>query len=88
MCQIWGAITLDKLSSLKIIDFEKYMEWLKCWTDDSGNENVNGEKAIARKLSTLKAFYKYFQQNERIVTNTARQKQSHFLNKKIISEGL
>jgi len=65
------SITLDMLSSLKIIDFEKYMEWLKCWTDKSGNENVNGEKAIARKLSTLKAFYKYFQQNERIITNSA-----------------
>lgn len=65
------SITLDILSSLKIIDFEKYMEWLKCWTDDSGNEYTNGEKAIARKLSTLKAFYKYFQQNEMIITNTA-----------------
>ena len=64
-------ITLDMLSSLKIIDFEKYMEWLKCWTDDSGNEYTNGEKAIARKLSTLKAFYKYFQQNEMIISNTA-----------------
>ncbi|WP_303872011.1 tyrosine-type recombinase/integrase [Acetobacterium wieringae] len=65
------SITLDMLSSLKIIDFEKYMEWLKCWTDESGNENTNGEKAIARKLSTLKAFYKYFQQNERIIINAA-----------------
>jgi len=64
------SITLDMLSGLKIIDFEKYMEWIKCWTDDSGKEYTNGEKAIARKLSTLKAFYKYFQQNERIVTNS------------------
>lgn len=63
------SITLNMLSGLKVIDFEKYMEWLKCWTNESGNENVNGEKAIARKLSTLKAFYKYFQQNERIATN-------------------
>lgn len=63
------SITLDKLSYLKVIDFEKYLEWLKCWTDDAGNENTNGEKAIARKLSTLKAFYKYYQQNEIISVN-------------------
>lgn len=65
------SITLDKLSYLKVIDFEKYLEWLKCWTDDAGNENTNGEKAIARKLSTLKAFYKYYQQNEIISVNAA-----------------
>ena len=65
------SITLDVLSGLKIIDFEKYMEWLKCWTSDSGKENSNGEKAIARKLATLKTFYKYFQQNERITLNPA-----------------
>lgn len=65
-----GSITLELLSSLKVIDFEKYLEWLKCWTDDE-NENTNGEKAIARKLSTLKAFYKYFQQNEMISSNAA-----------------
>lgn len=65
------SITLDKLSYLKVIDFEKYLEWLKCWTDDTGNENTNGDKAIARKLSTLKAFYKYYQQNEIISVNAA-----------------
>ena len=65
-----GSITLELLSSLKVMDFEKYLEWLKCWTDDE-NENTNGEKAIARKLSTLKAFYKYFQQNEMISANAA-----------------
>jgi integrase/recombinase XerC len=77
-------ITLDMLSGLKIIDFEKYMEWLKCWNDESGNENTNGEKAIARKLSTLKAFYKYFQQNERIITNSASLVQSPKLRDKEI----
>ena len=68
--QVMESITLDMLSGLKIIDFEKYMEWIKCWTDNSGKEYINGEKAIARKLSMLKAFYKYFQQNERIAINS------------------
>ncbi|SEU09306.1 Site-specific recombinase XerD [Lacrimispora sphenoides] len=65
------SITLDVLENLKVIDFEKYMEWLKCWSDDSGNENTNGEYSLKSKISALRAFYKYLYQNERIKNNVA-----------------
>ena len=45
------------------------MSYVSYYTDDGDHEQINGERAKARKLSTLRAFYKYFYRKERIKNN-------------------
>ena len=45
------------------------MSYVSYYTDDDDHEQINGERAKARKLSTLRAFYKYFYRKERIKNN-------------------
>lgn len=58
---------LDKVS---VTDVEKYLSFLSYYTDDAENEVTNNDHAKARKLSTLRSFYKYFIKKERIEHNS------------------
>ena len=56
---------LDRVTTSTVEDFLSYVSY---YTDDDDHEQINGERAKARKLSTLRAFYKYFYRKERIRT--------------------
>ena len=57
---------LDKVSTSVI---EDYLSYVSYYTDEAEREQINGERAKARKLSALRAFYRYFYRKERIKTN-------------------
>ena len=58
------------LDELKPMDIEEYLYHLKLYEKD-GNAHANDERAIKRKLSSLRTFYNYFFKNELIDTNPA-----------------
>lgn len=60
--------TLDILDSVKREDIEEYLEYLTLYEKDS-KEIKNDERGKARKLASLRSFYKYFYMSEMISTN-------------------
>ena len=63
--------TLANLEELQLMDFEEYMEFLKCHSTEAHEDLINTERGIMRKVSSLRSFYNYFYRNERIKTNPA-----------------
>ena len=61
-------ITLSELESLKPVDIEEYMEYLKYYTYN-GKQYSNDERGIHRKIASLKGFYLYYQKRELISNN-------------------
>ena len=64
-------IPLKLLDELQAADIEEYMEFLKLYTDEYGNEISNSEYGIKRKMSALRVMYQYFYAHERINNNPA-----------------
>ena len=62
-------ITLSDLESLKPVDIEEYMEYLKVYKDEKGDLKTNDENGISRKMSALRSFYKYYHKHEMIKNN-------------------
>lgn len=64
-------IPLSLLDELQPADIEEYMEFLKLYTDEDGNEISNSEYGIKRKMSALRVMYQYLYSHERIHNNPA-----------------
>ncbi len=64
-------IPLDFLNTLRVVDIEEYMEYLKYRFNDRNQEVTNKERGIMRKISSLKSFYNYYYRNERLHNNPA-----------------
>ncbi|MFW6677785.1 tyrosine-type recombinase/integrase [Lacrimispora sp. AGF001] len=64
-------IPLDFLNTLRVVDIEEYMEYLKYRFNDRNQEVTNKERGIMRKISSLKSFYNYYYRNERLQNNPA-----------------
>lgn len=63
-------LTLDDLDRVSTTQIELFLGYLSYYIDENGNEIVNHERAKARKLSTLRSFYKYFIKKEKINHNS------------------
>lgn len=63
-------ITLDDLSKLDSTDIEIYLDYLSSYNKDEKNIS-NGEKGKARKLATIKSFFKYFYNKNKLPNNIA-----------------
>lgn len=63
------SLTVDVLDSIKAVDVEEYMEYLKVYKNPEQHLTTNGERGIKRKLSSLRSFYTYFYKREMITTN-------------------
>ncbi|MCH5268119.1 MAG: tyrosine-type recombinase/integrase [Lachnospiraceae bacterium] len=61
-------ITLKDLDSLKPVDIEEYLEYLKYY-EYNGKTYTNDERGIHRKLSALRKFYLYYQKREHLTNN-------------------
>ncbi len=56
------------LNNITLTDIERFLEYVRLYyKDDAAVEN--GENGVARKLSTLRAFFKYFYNKEILVNN-------------------
>ena len=63
-------IPLSVLDQLTRMDIEEYMEYISLYQKDDKNI-TNDERGKERKLASLRSFYNYFFQNERIEKNPA-----------------
>ena len=61
-------ITLEMLDTLTVSDIEEYMDYLK-YRQNEEKEIINQERAIKRKVASLKSFYKYFYEKEGLSSN-------------------
>ncbi len=64
------TFTLKELDDVSVTDIEMFLSYLTYYVDDTENEITNRERAKARKLSSLRSFYKYFSKKEKIVHNS------------------
>ena len=62
--------TVDDLSRVTLTNLESYMEYLSYYQFD-GKEYTNGERGKARKISTVRTFFKYYFNHDRIPSNIA-----------------
>ncbi len=51
------------------MDIERFLEYLNLYVDHDGHSHENGNAGKARKVSSLKSFYKYLYRNDRIPQN-------------------
>lgn len=61
---------IEILNQITRQDIEEYLSYISYY-EKAGKEITNTERGKARKLSSLRSFYNYFFQNERINKNTA-----------------
>ncbi|HBA64465.1 MAG TPA: integrase [Lachnospiraceae bacterium] len=61
--------TLEDLDRIEPVDIEEYMEYLKVYRDPEQKQIINGEKGLARKMSSLRSFYAYYFKRQAIRTN-------------------
>lgn len=64
-----SELTFSDLDKVTTSTIEDYLSYIAYYSDDDSKEYINGERARARKLSTLRAFYKYFCRKEKLTTN-------------------
>ncbi|MCR5685120.1 MAG: tyrosine-type recombinase/integrase [Lachnospiraceae bacterium] len=62
-------ITLEDMSSLQSFDIEEYMEFLRLRTDAKGNDIINSDAAVKRKMAALRGLYAYLYKNQMIDNN-------------------
>lgn len=63
-------IPIKVLDQVTRQDIEEYLSYISYY-EKEGREITNTERGKARKLSSLRSFYNYYFQNERITKNTA-----------------
>lgn len=61
--------TIQDLEKLEPVDIEEYMEYLKVYKRDDEELMTNGEKGLARKMSSLRSFYNYYYKRQIISGN-------------------
>ena len=64
MGKLVKELTINDFASLKAFEIEKYLSYLTYYTDENGNNYSNGSKSKARKLSSIRAMFKYFMKKE------------------------
>ena len=62
--------TAEDLNKITLGNLEAYMEYLSYYSFD-GKEKTNAEKGKARKISTVRTFFKYMYNHDRINQNVS-----------------
>ena len=63
-------ITLEDLEKVTVTHLENYLEYLTLYEFD-GKEYSNGERGKARKISSVRSFFKYYFNKDKLSTNVA-----------------
>ena len=78
-------ITLDDLSSLQSRNIENYLSYLSYYQNEENKMQKNSERGKARKLASVRSFFKYLFNHDMIVSNVASKVETPKLhNKEII----
>lgn len=64
------SLTLDDLDGVSVTEIEMYLEYVSLYTDENDREKTNNERAKARKLASVRSFYKYFIKKEKLEHNS------------------
>ena len=64
-----NQFTLSDLERLEPVDIEEYLEYLKVYKRDDDELMTNGERGLARKMSSLRSFYGYYYKRQVISKN-------------------
>lgn len=74
----------EDLNNVKAQHIERFLSYLSSYEDKDGEIKTNNERGKARKLSTIRAFFKYFYQKEMINQNVASKVPTPKLHEKTI----
>lgn len=78
-------ITLDDLSSLQSRNIENYLSYLSYYQNEENKMQKNSERGKARKLASVRSFFKYLFNHDMIASNVASRVETPKLhNKEII----
>lgn len=77
-------ITISDIDEIKAQDIERFMSYLSYYDKDNGKVLSNGERGKLRKLSTIRAFFKYFFNKDMLKANVASKVASPKLHEKPI----
>ncbi len=64
-------IVVKDLERFHTTDFERYMSYLTSYEDENGEVITNGERGKARKIASVRSFFKYFFKREMISVDLA-----------------
>lgn len=64
----WPVTVLDKIT---LTQLEEYLDYLKLYEDSNANIHTNDERGRKRKTASIRSFFKYFYQKQKIKNNTA-----------------
>lgn len=62
---------VSDLEKFHTTHFERYMSYLTSYMDDVGNTVTNGERGKARKIASVRSFFKYYFRREMISVDVA-----------------
>ena len=62
-------ISPEDLSHLEAFDIEDYMAYLRLRTNERGEDIINSDAAVKRKMAALRSMYAYLYKNEVVDTN-------------------
>ena len=63
------SLTLSDIDRVSVTDVEIYLSYVTMYVGDDEREKVNQDRAKARKLSSIRALYKYFYKKEKLTHN-------------------
>lgn len=64
-------LTVSDLNKIRANHIERFLSYLSSYVDEQNNQVSNGERSKARKLSSIKSFFKYFYNHDRINENVS-----------------
>ena len=62
---------VNDLERITPLDIEEYQEYLKVYHSSNDRTEINTEKGLSRKMSSLRSFYTYYYKREMIKSNPA-----------------
>lgn len=64
-------LCVDDLNKIRPNHIERFLSYLSSYVDDVNNNITNGDRGKARKLSSIKSFFKYFYNHDLIKENVS-----------------
>lgn len=64
-------LTVSDLNKIRANHIERFLSYLSSYVDEQNNQVSNGERSKARKLSSIKSFFKYFYNHDKINENVS-----------------
>lgn len=65
------TLEVSDLEKFHTTHFERYMSYLTSYTDENGDTITNGERGKARKIASVRSFFKYYFRREMISVDLA-----------------